>query len=269
MTLRERTARGGSAFRHTPAICLKFRQTHPRVWFSDTGDISTIFKIAAARYTGECKEELPKRSGKGEITMENRSVAPMRIAKTGYIVMSLVFCVVGILFIALPARSAVMIGRALGVAMAAFGVVKLVGYFSRDLFRLAFQYDLEFGILLIALGILVLTRTENVMDIICIAMGIAILADGLFKIQISIDSKRFGIRSWWLLLVLAVITGAVGVVLVFRPWEGVQVLTVLLGIALLAEGVLNLCVALCTVKIIKHQQPDVIETDYYEVREYQ
>lgn len=201
--------------------------------------------------------------------METRSVTPMRIAKTGYIVMSVVFCVVGVLFIALPARSAVVIGKALGVAMAAFGAVKLVGYFSRDLFRLAFQYDLEFGILLIALGVLVLLRTENVMDFICIAMGVAILADGLFKIQISIDSRRFGIRKWWLILALAILTGAVGLLLVFRPWESAQALTVLLGVSLLAEGILNLCVAVSTVKIVKNQQPDVIETDYYEVREYQ
>lgn len=201
--------------------------------------------------------------------METRSMTPMRVAKTGYVVMSVVFCVVGVLFIALPARSAVMIGRVLGAAMAVFGAVKLVGYFSRDLYRLAFQYDLEFGILLIALGVIVLVRTNGVMDFICIAAGVAILADGLFKIQIAIDSRRFGIRDWWLILVLAVVTGGVGLLLIFRPWESVQVLTVLLGAALLAEGVLNLCVALSAVKIVKNQQPDVIETDYFEVREYQ
>ena len=200
--------------------------------------------------------------------MENRSVTPMRIAKTGYIVMSVVFCVVGVLFIALPERAAVGIGRALGAAMIVFGIIKLVGYFSRDLFRLAFQFDLEFGILLIALGVISLLRTADVMDFICVAMGIAILADGLFKIQIAIDSRRFGIRDWWLILVLAVVTGGVGLLLIFRPWESVQVLTVLLGAALLAEGVLNLCVALSAVKIVKNQQPDVIETDYFEVREY-
>lgn len=200
--------------------------------------------------------------------METRSVTPMRAAKTGYVVMSIVFCVVGVLFIALPARSAVMIGRVLGAAMAAFGVVKLVGYFSRDLYRLAFQYDLEFGILLIALGVIVLLRTNGVMDFICIAAGVSILADGLFKIQIAIDARRFGIRDWWLILLLAVVTGGVGLLLIFRPWESVQVLTVLLGAALLAEGVLNLCVALSTVKIVKNQRPDVIETEYFEVREY-
>lgn len=201
--------------------------------------------------------------------MESRSVTPMRIAKTGYIVMSVVFCVVGVLFIALPERSALAVGRALGVAMIVFGVIKLVGYFSRDLFRLAFQYDLEFGILLIALGLISLLRTSNLMDFICVAMGIAILADGLFKIQISVDARRFGIASWWLVLLLAVAAGAVGLVLIFRPWESAQLLTVLLGIALLAEGVLNLCVAVSTVKIVKNQQPDVIETEYFEVSEYQ
>lgn len=200
--------------------------------------------------------------------METRSMTPMRVAKTGYVVMSVVFCVVGVLFIALPARSAVMIGRVLGAAMVVFGAVKLVGYFSRDLYRLAFQYDLEFGILLIALGVIVLLRTDGVMDFICIAAGVAILADGLFKIQIAIDSRRFGIRDWWLILALAVVAGGVGLMLIFRPWESVQVLTVLLGAALLAEGVLNLCVALSAVKIVKNQQPDVIETDYFEVREY-
>lgn len=200
--------------------------------------------------------------------METRSMTPMRVAKTGYVVMSVVFCVVGVLFIALPARSAVMIGRVLGAAMVVFGAVKLVGYFSRDLYRLAFQYDLEFGILLIALGVIVLLRTNGVMDFICIAAGVAILADGLFKIQIAIDSRRFGIRDWWLILALAVVAGGVGLMLIFRPWESVQVLTVLLGAALLAEGVLNLCVALSAVKIVKNQQPDVIETDYFEVREY-
>ena len=45
-------------------------------------------------------------------------------------------------------------------------------------------------------------------------------------------------------------------------------LVVALGAALLAEGVLNLCVALSTVKIVKNQRPDVIETEYFEVREY-
>ena len=47
--------------------------------------------------------------------------------------------------------------------------------------------------------------------------------------------------------------------LILRPWESAQVLTALLGTALIAQGILNLVVALITVKIVKNQYPDVID----------
>ena len=198
-------------------------------------------------------------------SMKNRCSIPMWVAKAGYIIMSLVFCGAGALFIARPELSAAAISRALGAAMILFGLIKLVGYFSKDLFRLAFQYDLGFGLLLIALGILVLAKPAGVLDFIFVALGIAILADGLFKVQIAVDSKRFGISTWWLTLVLAMVTGVVGLALVFRPWDSARLLTTLLGAALLAEGILNLCVAVSTVKIVDHQRPDVIEVTSFEV----
>lgn len=198
-------------------------------------------------------------------SMKNRCTIPMWVAKAGYIVMSLVFCGAGVLFIVKPELSAMVISRALGAAMIVFGLIKLVGYFSKDLFRLAFQYDLGFGLLLIALGILVLAKPAGVLDFIFVALGIAILADGLFKVQIAVDSKRFGISTWWLTLVLAMVTGVVGLALVFRPWDSARLLTTLLGAALLAEGILNLCVAVSTVKIVDHQRPDVIEVTSFEV----
>ena len=191
----------------------------------------------------------------------------MWVAKTGYIVMSLVFCAAGIACIAHPGLSAAVIGRVLGAAMILFGAVKLVGYCSRDLYRLAFQYDLGFGLLLIALGALVLLRPAGVLDFLFTALGIAVLTDGLYKVQIAVDAKRFGIPTWWLTLALAVAAGLIGLALVFRPWDSARLLTILLGAALLAEGILNLCVAVCTVKIVNHQQPDVIEVTSYEVED--
>lgn len=200
--------------------------------------------------------------------MKTRSTIPMWVAKAGYIVMSLVFCAAGVACIVNPGLSAAVIGRVLGVAMILFGAVKLVGYCSRDLYRLAFQYDLGFGLLLIALGVLVLLRPAEVRDFLLTALGIAVLTDGLYKVQIAVDAKRFGVSAWWLTLVLAVAAGTVGLALVFRPWDSVRLLTTLLGAALLAEGILNLCVAISTVKIVNHQQPDTIEVTSFVVDDF-
>ena len=189
----------------------------------------------------------------------------MKTAKIGYIVMSVLFCVLGVVLLFTPGVSALWIGRLLGIGLILFGAIKLVGYFSRDLFRLAFQYDLAFGLLLMVLGIVTLSHPGDALSFLCVMFGIPVLADGRFEIQIAMDSRQFGIRNWWLVLVLAALTCVVGVVLVFRPMTGVRALTALMGLSLLCDGVLNLSVALCTVKIVDYQRPDVIETDDYEI----
>ena len=186
----------------------------------------------------------------------------MRAAKTAYIIISVLFCVLGAVLFVIPEVSLPWIGRLVGVSMIVFGVIKLTGYFSRDLFRLAFQYDLAFGILLIAVGIITLAHPGEAISFLCVMFGIPLLADGLFKIQISIDAKRFGIRSWWVVLSLALLTCIIGALLVLRPADGAELLTMLVGLALFLDGVLNLSVAVCTVKIIRHQRPDTIDADF-------
>lgn len=194
-----------------------------------------------------------------------RNTMPMKTAKTGYIVMSALSCVLGGVLVAVPEVSVLWLGRLLGVGMIVFGLVKLVGYFSKDLFRLAFQYDLAFGILLVVLGVVALCSPHEAMGFLCVLLGITILADGLFKVQIAVDSRVFGIGRWWLVLALAVLTCGIGLVLVFRPSVGAAVLTMLFGLSLFLDGVLNLCVAICTVKIVEHQRPDVIDVEYEDI----
>lgn len=194
-----------------------------------------------------------------------RSVTPMRAAKIGYIIMSALFCVIGLVLMLAPETAFTWLGRLLGISIIVFGGIKLVGYFSRDLFRLAFQYDFAFGILLVVLGILTLSHPNDTMSFLSVILGISVLADGLFKIQIALDSRRFGIRRWWLILILAALTCVVGIVLVFRPAAGILLMTVFIGVSLLLDGILNLCVALFTVKIVANQKPDVIEVEEFKM----
>ncbi len=191
--------------------------------------------------------------------MRVRSVIPMRIAKIGCIVMSVVLLLLGILFVTLPDISMQLIGKILGVVLILLGCVKLEGYFSKDLFRLAFQYDLQFGILILIVGIIVLLKPSEVINLLFMSMGIVQLTDSLFKIQIAFDSRKFGIGKWWGILILAILSGIIALLLVFKPSESAEVLTVLLGISLITAGFLNLFIAITTIKIIKHQYPDVIQ----------
>ena len=71
-----------------------------------------------------------------------RSVVPMRVAKLGYIALSSLMCAFGLTLMIWPGISLKVFALCAGITLIAFGVIKVVGYLSRDLYRLAFQYDL-------------------------------------------------------------------------------------------------------------------------------
>ncbi len=177
-----------------------------------------------------------------------RSDRLLWFAKAGYALLSAFCCALGIFVIAKPALSPIFVHIIAGCVLIALGIVKLMGYFSRDLYQLAFQHDLAFGILLMAAGSRILFIPKQDLNILCIVLGIVILADGLFKIQTAFDARRFGIRIWWLILLFAACAGIVGGLLAFHP-GGARDRMVLSGLALMFEGILGICVACGALKI--------------------
>ena len=184
-----------------------------------------------------------------------RSTRLIWAAKISYALLSAAFCALGIAMLSRPGFSAGMIGWVTGAALVAFGIARLVGFLSRDLYRLAFQHDSVLGTIAIALGLVLILRRGVAVEALCLVLGVGIAADGLFKIKTALDAKRFGLNTWWLVLLLAAISTAVGVWLALSPAGG-RLLVCLTGASLLALGALNLCVALCAIKIIPHQVAD-------------
>ena len=189
-----------------------------------------------------------------------RSVIPMRAAKISYIVMSGALIALGCVLTTAPETFAETMCSIMGISAAVFGAVKLVSYFSKDLFRLAFQHDLAEGILLVILGVTTAVRPELFMGIIGAVFGICVLADGLLKIQTALDARLFGVGKWWLILAAALLSGTAGFFLIINPVGSASVVAVILGISLIAEGVLNLITVLTAVKIVKNQMPDDVIT---------
>lgn len=194
------------------------------------------------------------------------AIRQLKIAKNGYIIMSLLFVILGICLIIWPDCSLKLFCTLIGIMLIAYGCIKIVGYFSKDYYCLAFQFDLAFGILLIAVGAIIIARREQVVNLIFAIFGILTLADALFKIQMSMDAKRFGLSLWWRILVVAVLTGILGVLLLIRPFDAAEIMMILAGVSFLFEGILNLCVAIYTIKILENRRPDIIDMDDFEKR---
>ena len=177
-----------------------------------------------------------------------RSDGYVMTAKIGYIAASIMTAVLGAVFIFAPETSITIICRLLGAAAIICGVIKLFGYFSRDMYRLAFQHDLAFGIMLCAIGIISIVKPVKIISAAHFAVGIIIIADGVFKLQTAVDSKRFGLGKWWLIAACALLAFVHGILLVTDPFDAAAAMTVLMGIAMVVDALMNFCVAFCAVK---------------------
>ena len=69
------------------------------------------------------------------------------------------------------------------------------------------------------------------------------------------------LTEWWLIGVTALLTVLFGLLLVVNPFGSAVLLLRFMGITLLCEGILNLCVAGYAVKVVKKAKPDIIDID--------
>ena len=162
--------------------------------------------------------------------------------------MSLIFYAFGLAYMFLPEIPDLTLCIAAGVCLLIYGVIKLVGYLSPDLYCLAFQYDMASAILLMILGVLVIACNLRVRDFLVPGLGVLILSDSVLTIQTAKDAAKFGIRSWVLLLVISIVCVLVGCLIIIHPFYSVRARPVMVGLAILLEGVMKHCVVLCTVR---------------------
>ena len=69
------------------------------------------------------------------------SSGTLKIARNGYIVMAVIFCALGIFLMVNPTKAMKIICVLAGILFIADGIIKIIGYFSRDFYCLAFQFD--------------------------------------------------------------------------------------------------------------------------------
>ena len=182
--------------------------------------------------------------------------------KWAYVLLSVFFIVIGVLLIANPETSMVMLCRVLGIGAVCFGAVRVIGYFLRELEGVALRYDFASGVFAVIAGAMVIWRAPEVANVMAVVIGMFILVDCVFKLQVAIDSKRMGASSWWVTLLFTCICMVLGCLLIFDTFKGQQVISIMMGISLVADGLQNLCTVIYAaifVKEVKEKVQDVVD----------
>lgn len=172
----------------------------------------------------------------------------LKEVKIIHLVVSALLFLSGILLIAWADIAVYAVRLMVSIGFLVIGAVRILGYFTNDLYRLAFQYDLATGALSAILGILIFIYPDNLMTILPFGVGIYVLLDALLKLQTAFDAKVFGMRQWIGLLISSATVGCGGVILlvIAACWNEP---TVLIGMAIALDGAENFWNTMATVRV--------------------
>ena len=128
------------------------------------------------------------------------------------LVTDIVLLVVGIILTIWPNETLNVAVNLVGSVVCLFGVINIIMWFSNK-----GNYSTLFvGILTLVIGIFVIIRSNDIISIMHILLGIAVLADGITNLKSLYDVKSDS-KSWKALFISAIITTLLGLLLIFRP----------------------------------------------------
>ncbi|MCM1325100.1 MAG: DUF308 domain-containing protein [Bacteroidales bacterium] len=122
------------------------------------------------------------------------------------------------------------------------GAVSMICYLLRDAKENYYRNDFLYGLMGIALGIIVLYEMELMISLVPVILGIMVLVSGCAKLQDVIDIKRLNSGNWIALLVIAVIDIIFGILLIANPFKAASILFRLIGAGLIFSGITDCAV---------------------------
>ena len=164
----------------------------------------------------------------------------LRHMKTGTMLLSIAYIVLGLMLLIVPERSLLMICYAFGAVVLITGIVCLVQYTRTRGQGFAAPFLLIGGVITGALGVFTLLRPAVVASFLPVVFGLFIAVDGLNRISSGMTLAKRRARRWWVLVLLGLLSIALGVLLVWRPFDVAVSVVMLCGILLIVEGTMNL-----------------------------
>lgn len=164
--------------------------------------------------------------------------------KHNYFINAVIMVILGAILVIWPQILGNILCYILGGALILMGAFQLFGFICGE--RLGFynKFSMLMGIVLVLMGIWVCVKPHVVLSIIPVVVGIIILLHGLMDIQYTLDIKKTGNQKWWIGLIAALITAVFGLVLIMKPFAAYEVTMILIGIAMLYDGISDLALLL-------------------------
>jgi len=179
----------------------------------------------------------------------------------------LICVIIGIIDLVNPEKMLNIIAYALGISAIICGLVFIIVYVARDVKYNLNNNDFLSGLIAVVVGIVILIKWQQFMELVPIVLGVLIIVSGCIKLQDAIDLKKLDHPAFLMMLIVAIVFIIFGSILVANPFKSEIILMRIIGVSLIIAGMTDLFTSVFFDGIRKSYQPEVIETSYEEAEE--
>lgn len=167
------------------------------------------------------------------------------------IAISILLIIFALFLIFAPEASLGLIMRILGIILLFNGILHIINYFSEFKEFKTISIQLIIGILTFVIGLTIIFKPFIINDILILLIGSWIIIQSLIKFQISLKCKMSGLEYWVFPLVSSIFDFAIGILILFNPFETLIAITTLSGIILLISEIINMSQDIYFLKSVK------------------
>ena len=165
-------------------------------------------------------------------------IANLKKVHWAYLLFAVSLIGVGLCFIVFE-NALTSLAVVIGILVSIAAVLQAVSAMADNNRQLKFYFRMTVAVLTLAAGVVTMIAQESAIQVLTSLFGLLLIIDGSFKLQTTIQSKRYRVAGWWVLLAVAVATILGGFFLTKFPPESQNILALLLGLVLIVDGIGN------------------------------
>ncbi|MBQ9018174.1 DUF308 domain-containing protein [Candidatus Saccharibacteria bacterium] len=149
---------------------------------------------------------------------------------------SLVILILGVLFIAWPDITVVVVANILGAVFIINGIYQIINFFVVKGQTDFFNNNLLTGVISVLIGIAAIVIGEDIAKIFRVIIGIWMIYEALVRVNTAIKLNAAGVKVWSYILIIALVMLALGIFVTFNTGAVVQ----LIGWVMVITGIVGI-----------------------------
>lgn len=186
--------------------------------------------------------------------------------KANYTISAILCIGLGLVLLIWPGTTTQIVCMLLGIVLLAYGIIQIAIYlFTRERTIIS-QGMMLLGIVFAVIGVWILLKPEMIIMAVPVIVGILIVIHGLHNVVQAIALQKDGYERWWLALVFGLLTVIFGGVLIYNPFEAVELVVRLIGIFLIYDGASDLWI-LSRVFKVRRDKERIIDAEFVDIED--